>query len=111
MKSFFGFVVLFVITVAVIGGYRLMRLKNPRAVYSPEKKELYLYEPVNLKQLSASLVDSLQIVQNQEELLWAAKLYGWNSFKEGHYTIDGNYSYNQFLSKVAKGVQDPISVT
>jgi len=88
-----------------------MRLKNPRAVYSPEKKELYLYEPVNLKQLSASLVDSLQIVQNQEELLWAAKLYGWNSFKEGHYTIDGNYSYNQFLSKVAKGVQDPISVT
>src|SRR5690625_4650856 len=111
MKRFLGYLVLFILTVACVGGYRLVRLKNPDAVYSSKKKSLYLKRKVDLKQLSAILVDTLNVTQDKDELVWAAEMLGWNSFKPGHYIIEGGLTYNQFLSKVAKGAQDPISVT
>ena len=38
-------------------------------------------------------------------------MLGWRSFKKGHYLFNGEYSYNEFLTKMAFGSQDPISVT
>lgn len=111
MKRFFGTLLLFILTIAAVGGSRLLRLKNPHAIYSPEKQALYLYQPMNLEHLSVLLADSLYVVKDKNQLIWAAKMLGWNSFKAGHYTIDGGFTYNQFLSKVAKGAQDPIAVT
>lgn len=95
----------------MVGGYRLMRLKNPNAIYSQQNIDIYLNRPTNLKQLSTLLIDSLYVVQDKEDLMWAAKMLGWNTFKPGHYTIDGGLTYNQFLSKVARGAEDPVTVT
>lgn len=111
MKRFFAYLILFIITVAAVAGSRLLRLKDSNAISVFQKTALYLYEPVELQRLSAILVDSLSVVDNKEEFIWAAQMLGWNSFKPGHYIIEEEATYNQFLSKVARGIQDPISVT
>lgn len=111
MKSVFSYLLLFLITAAVVAGSRLLRLKDEQAIYSPEKKVLYIYEPIDLNELTVTLVDSLEVVENREEFVWAAQMLGWNSFKPGRYVIKGGAAYNSFLSKLAKGAQDPISVT
>ncbi len=111
MKKVFAYFLLFILTVAIVAGSRLLRLKDEQAIYSSEKTVLYLYEAVDLNELAATLVDSLEVVENREELIWASQMLGWNSFKPGRYILKGGAAYNEFLSKLAKGVQDPISVT
>jgi UPF0755 protein len=51
------------------------------------------------------------VVGSKEEMVWAGKLLGWNNFTPGHYLIDGSYSYNVLLSRMARGIQDPVEVT
>lgn len=89
---------------------RWSRLHNPFAVNSEEPVHLYLNEQTDLATLQQTLVDS-GLVKNKEELQWAANLLGWRSFNKGHYLVDRGYTYEQFLSKLARGIQDPVSVT
>ncbi len=110
MKNYVGLLALFIVIVAVVAGSRLLRLQDPQAVYAPQKTSIYLNNPVDLNELSTLLVDSAKVVKNKEQLIWAAQLLGWNSFKPGHYFAEGGYTYNQFLSKLAKGAQDPVSI-
>src|SRR5680860_592653 len=106
-----GFVLLFIFTVAIVAGSRLWRLNNSEAIYAQQSTDLYLEHAVKLPELSRLLTDSLGIVKNEEDLNWAANLLGWKTFQPGHYKIDHGFTYDQFLSKLAKGNQDPISLT
>lgn len=98
------------ISILVIAGSRLSRLESNSAISAGEKIDIYLSEPMDLQDLSTILVDS-SVVENKEELLWAGRLLGWNRFSVGHYLLEGDYSYDSLLSKIARGIQDPVSVT
>ncbi len=106
-----GVAVLFLSVIALVGGSRLMRLYNPNAIKTETNADLYLKEKTDLNQLSRLLTDSLHAVKDVREFKWAANLLGWRTYQPGHYTIDGGHTYEEFLSKLAKGIQDPISVT
>jgi UPF0755 protein len=106
-----GVVILFLAVVAAVAGSRWMRLNNPDAIQAGEKTDLYLEEKVSLSELSVILDDSLNAIDDKGELEWAATLLGWKNFQPGHYNIDHGFTYDAFLSKLAKGNQDPISFT
>ena len=98
------------LTILIISGSRLLRLESNEAITTDKPLEIYLSEPIDLNKLSGVLADS-GIVRDTAELKWAGRLLGWNKFSTGHYKIEGNYSYDSLLSKMARGIQDPVSVT
>jgi UPF0755 protein len=101
---------IFFFTAFFVAESRWFRLDNPEAVTSKIPVHIYLDHPTNLPELTKVLADS-ELIQNREDFLWAARLLGWHKFREGHYLVDTNFTYNQFLSKLAKGIQDPVSMT
>ncbi len=103
-------ILLLVFTVAIVGGYRLSRLTNAKAIYSEKPVSIYLDDRTSLDSLGSILADS-GVVDNREELVWAGSVLGWNHFSEGHYQIEGGYSYDVLLSRMARGIQDPVQVT
>lgn len=109
-RELLGGVLLLALAVALVGGHRLSRLTNARAIHSAEPLSLYLHQPVSLDSLAAMLADS-GVVRSREEVIWAGRLLGWNRFAEGHYQVEGGYSYDVFLSRMARGIQDPVTVT
>lgn len=111
MKRVTGLLLLFICVVALVGGSRLLRLNDADAIASSGEIAIYLNEPVKLEQLSSILVDSTGVVDDKTELKWAASLLGWRNFQPGHYAIDRDYSYDEFLSKLARGIQDPVTIT
>jgi len=105
----FGFLLLFLITFLVAES-RWSRLYNEQAISSDETVHIYLEDRTNIDELAKILADS-SLVKNKRELLWAAKLLGWQRFREGHYQVQDGFTYDAFLSKLARGIQDPVSVT
>lgn len=103
-------ILLFFLAAFLVAESRWSRLHNPLAINSEQAVHLYLNERTDLATLQQTLVDS-GLVKDKEELQWAANLLGWHSFHPGHYLVDRGYTYDQFLSKLARGIQDPVSVT
>lgn len=103
MISFISFMIL-------VGGARLARLANTHSIESDKPVSIYLQEKTDLSELSELMADS-GLIESREELIWAGRLLGWNKFNAGHYEIDGSYSYDVLLSRMARGIQDPISLT
>jgi UPF0755 protein len=103
-------VLLLLVTAFSVAGMRWAVLYNGLAISSTQPAHLYLDEPTNLDELSRILADS-SYIDNEEELKWAANLLGWRKFQTGHYLIDQPYGYEEFLSKLSRGIQDPVSVT
>jgi UPF0755 protein len=94
-----------------IAEMRWSRLNNPEAISSDVPVHVYLNEDrTNLDSLN-KILDAKGLIENQEEFYWAAQLFGWRMFREGHYLVDRGFSYDEFLSKLARGIQDPVSVT
>lgn len=89
---------------------RWSRLHNSQAISSDEPVSIYLEEATSLDDLGQLLADS-SLIESQEELKWAAGIFGWRRFQQGHYLVDQPFNYDTFLSKLARGLQDPISVT
>jgi UPF0755 protein len=106
-----GFIILFLIVVGVVGGSRWRRLYKLKTIHSHGQTDLYLPRKMDLQQLSQIVVDSLHLSDNKKEFKWAAVILGWQSFKPGYYDINHNFNYNSFLAKLARGNQDPISIT
>lgn len=102
--------VIFLAVVVLVAGSRISRLTNSKAISSEQPIDIYLAESVNLNTLSEILEDS-GVVKNKEEVIWAGKLLGWRNFNRGYYQIEGSYSYDVLLSRMARGIQDPIKVT
>ncbi len=88
---------------------RQLRLTSDNAMLLEETTSLILEERTNLQGLTTTL-DSLGIEYNQRELEWASKILGWRTFQRGSYELSGKYSYEVFLSKLSRGIQDPVSV-
>ncbi|MEX0894252.1 MAG: endolytic transglycosylase MltG [Balneolaceae bacterium] len=102
--------VLFIGVFSLILGSRTIRLYSSDAIISSDSTVLYLEEPVNLDQLLDELQD-LDLQMDTDEFKWAASISGWRNFGRGRFEFSGSYSYDEFLSKIARGLQDPMPVT
>ncbi len=94
----------------IFSGWRNYRLYNPSAILSDIPIEIYLHDRIGLEQL-ADKMDSLGVNVDSEELKWAGRVLGWRNFRTGLYVVDGSHSYEAFLSNMARGIQNPASVT
>lgn len=87
---------------------RYQRLTSEISVQA-ERAILYLPESGQISDLITDLYEQ-GIHFDKNELLWAANLLNWKSYRAGRYEINGSYSYNRFLSKLGRGEQDPFLV-
>ena len=87
-----------------------MRITNDDSVFSEQPVEIILEERTSIEDLTVMLASN-QVIKSESELLWVSKMLGWRTFQKGRYVIDGAYSYDVFLSKLARGIQDPVPVT
>lgn len=98
--------VLAVSTFIAVSTHRNQRLSRLDAfVFSDQS--ILLKQDTNLQGLGAEL--TLKGVNyDPDELFWAARLLGWKTFKAGHYRFEQRMGYEQLLSKIGRGLQDPV---
>lgn len=104
-----GFVVWVAITLLVAGS-RWSRLYNTPALTTDQPVDIYLAENTGGNGL-AQLLANQDLIENKEEFDWAVKTLHWGSFKAGHYEFEKDVSYEGLLSKLGRGLQDPIQLT
>lgn len=109
MRELLSALLLFVIVLALTFGSRYSRLYTSEAFNVDRTTVLLLHERTGLNELYEKL-DSLGVEADREELLWAGSILGWRNFRSGRYEIRGEESYDQFLSNMARGIQDPGNV-
>ncbi len=90
-------------------GSRQFRLSSGSAITVQNELRLIIPDRTSLEELSYAL-DSLEVNFSPEELEWSARMLGWRNFKKGSYNLEGEYSYEVLLSKLARGIQDPVPV-
>lgn len=100
---------IFVMVAGLVLGSRLMRLTSGKAVDFHKQTTLVFESTANVDTLLSRL-KTLEIAVDEDELRWAANLLGWRNYQRGRYELDGFYSYNNLLSKLARGIQDPASI-
>ncbi|MEX2456955.1 MAG: endolytic transglycosylase MltG [Balneolaceae bacterium] len=101
---------IFIILFMLIFGSRYSRLSNTNAITTDLPVALHLHERIGLDELAEKL-DSAAVDFDREELFWAGRVLGWRNFRVGRYEINYNTSYEDFLSNMARGIQDPANVT
>ncbi len=94
----------------LVAGSRWSILYDSTAISSDDSVNVYLDDTTELDELTEILND-YSLVERTKEFEWAASLLGWKRFQKGHYLVDRGFSYDQFLSKLARGIQDPVRVT
>jgi UPF0755 protein len=87
---------------------RYTRLESPLAIIS-SLDVLYLEQGGSVLDLTEKLSE-LDFQFNKTELLWAANIKGLSTYRAGRYEMQPNWSYTDFLSKLARGEQDPFMV-
>lgn len=102
--------IIFLIFFSLFYFSRDYRINKSDAIFSAEESILYLEDRINLEEL-ANLLENHDIEYDENELRWVASLLGWRNFASGRYEIEGAYSYDDFLSKLALGLQDHAPVT
>lgn len=110
LREFVALVSLFIVVAFSTYSSRITRLYSDEAINVSKPFDLYLYERTDLAELTF-LLDSLEIDFDRDELNWAAQTLRWRVFSPGRYLIDEGISYSEFLSKLARGLQDPVRVT
>lgn len=109
-KEFVALILVFLFVALITYSSRSMRLFSSEAIKVSEPVDLFLYERTGLVDL-ADLMDSLAIDFDRDELNWAGQTLRWRVYSPGRYHIGENISYSEFLSKLARGLQDPVRVT
>ncbi|MDZ7757650.1 endolytic transglycosylase MltG [Rhodohalobacter sp.] len=109
-KEFIALFVLLAAVTLILSGWRNYRLHNPSAIQSDIPVEIYLHDRTGLDSLVEKM-DSLGVNVDSEELRWAGRVLGWRNFRSGLYIVDGSHSYDEFLSNMARGIQNAASVT
>jgi len=99
---------IFVLILVAVMSSRLTRLTSNSSIEFEEEVEIILSENSSLSDLQSQL-EAKSIEYDKDEIDWAARLLGWRNLQRGRYVFEGNYSYNSFLSKMARGIQDPVS--
>lgn len=100
---------IFAIVLTAVLSSRLIRLTSGSSLQFEEETEVLFHEFGNLDSLFEKL-SSESVEVNDQELRWAANILGWKRFQRGRYVFEGSYSYNDFLSRMTKGIQDPSNV-
>jgi len=105
-------VLIFVFLTVALSSYnsRSMRLYSNESIKISEPIDLYLYERTDLTELT-ELLDSLVMDFDRDEFNWAGQTLRWRVFSPGRYHINKSISYSELLSKLARGLQDPVRVT
>ncbi len=99
----------FVLILSAVLSSRLIRLTSGSAIYFEEETEVHFDELGDVDALF-SILTLKEIEVDEAELQWAANILGWKRFQRGRYVFEGAYSYNDFLSRMTKGIQDPSNV-
>ncbi|MDG5767171.1 endolytic transglycosylase MltG [Balneolales bacterium ANBcel1] len=86
---------------------RSYRLYSSEAINASVAAELFLYEPSTLEELM-ELLDEQHVVYDRKELQWASDIFGYRRFNPGRYVLEGPVSYQDFLTRFALGLQDPM---
>lgn len=73
-----------------------------------DQDQLILRNGLGVTELS-DLMQSEGFAFNSQEFKWVAKIQGWKNFKAGHYLIPAASGYEAFLSKLGRGLQDPVT--
>ena len=102
--------IIFLIVAISVFASRTYRLYYPGTIYSEYGTVIFLYEQSSLEQLAAEAA-TFGIELDGNELIWAGHTLGWRSFRPGRYEISGKLSYERFLSKLSRGLQDPARIT
>ncbi|SHE38359.1 UPF0755 protein [Fodinibius roseus] len=89
---------------------RWSRLYEKPALTAEESVVLYFSEQTDRKGLVRTLNEK-DILRSEEELDWALQTLRWTTFKEGRYQLQEGISYEEILSKIGNGIQDPMRVT
>lgn len=105
-----GLIVLFLIVFLAIFNSRYQRIYNERAIYSEENQVLLLDDAIGLNELAERLYEK-EVIADTVEFIWAGNLLGWKNFRPGRYETGDGYDYDEFLSKLARGIQDETKVT
>lgn len=105
-----GLLLLLVIVIFSSFYSRNSRLYHEEALATVEPTELLLYSNTDIKGLAVNL-DSLEVIYDIDELIWAANTLGWRKYQAGRYLIHGHETYSELLSKLGRGIQDPGGVT
>jgi|AntRauTorcE11897_2_1112592.scaffolds.fasta_scaffold00314_12 UPF0755 protein len=100
---------IFAVIVTAVLSSRLLRLTSGSAVHFDQEIELTFSEASRLDSLY-NLLEEKGVEIQRDELYWAANILGWRSYQRGRYVFEGSYSYNDFLSRMTKGIQDPTSI-
>jgi UPF0755 protein len=100
---------LFVLIFSAVLSSRLIRLTSGSALHFEEETEVHFDELGDVDALF-SILTLKEIEVDEAELQWAANILGWKRFQRGRYVFEGAYSYNDFLSRMTKGIQDPSNV-
>lgn len=108
-REFFVAFFLFIIVAALIFGSRYSRLYNSEALTVQNDVEILIHERTNLEQFTRQL-DSLEVMFDEEELLWAGRILGWRNFRPGRYLLEEKESYESLFSRMARGIQDPVNL-
>lgn len=99
----------FALILLVVLSSRLIRLTSGSALQFEEETEIIFHDQGDLDVLLSKL-DAKKVKVDNPELQWAANISGWRRFQPGRYMFEGTYSYNDFLSRMTKGIQDPTNV-
>lgn len=102
-------ILMFLLVTAAVITTRLTRLTSGKAVHIEQQTSVIFQKTADLDALIDKLKEQ-EVDIDVEELKWAANLLGWRTFQRGRYELDGFYSYNSLLSKMARGIQDPVSL-
>lgn len=105
----FGLLSAIVICLIVFSS-RQLRITSNKALVVENEVTLSIPVTLTIEGLITSL-EELNVTFEPDELRWSAKLQGWRSFQRGSYSLNGNYSFEVLLSKLARGIQDPVPLT
>lgn len=105
----FGLLSAIVVCLAVFSS-RQLRITSNKALVVENEVVLSVQGTLSIEGLVASL-EGLNVTFDPDELRWSARLQGWRSFQKGSYRLSGNYSFEVLLSKLARGIQDPVPLT
>ncbi|WP_069131832.1 endolytic transglycosylase MltG [Rhodohalobacter halophilus] len=109
-KELFTLTLLFLIVMILTAGSRNYRLYSTTAIQSGQPVQIFLHDRTGLDEI-VEIMDGLDVDVDLDELRWAGRVLGWRNFRTGLYELNGQYSYEEFLSKMARGIQDPAKVT
>ncbi|MEX1011276.1 MAG: endolytic transglycosylase MltG [Balneolaceae bacterium] len=110
IKWFASSAALFLLLFATLFLHRYNRLYSDDAIQADRTTVLYLHETSRLEEVMY-LLEKYGVLVDSDELVWAASIFGWKRFQTGRYELDESLSYEDFLSRLALGLQDPGSVT